>query len=408
VEPRRHRRQFNRFSLRISANIMQSATPQDGTPVKFQGMIKPLVIMILAVAVVLGGIFGWQAFIGSMIKKSMRAGASAPVTVSTVTATATKWQAQMQAVGTLRAVRGADLSAQASGVVDDIEFDSGNEVPAGKVLLRLKPNDDFAKLQQLEAAAELAAQTYKRDQEQFAAQAISQATLDTDVSTLKSARAQVAAQQALIEEKIVKAPFAGRLGIRQVDLGQYLSAGAPVVTLQALDPILIDFYLPQQVLKRIKVGDAVAATVDTYPGVRFSGVIEAINSKVDNASRNIQVRASFHNPDRRLVPGMFATVAVDAGDALSRITLPQTTITYNPYGNTVYVVQHAGGGKDTVQQRFVTLGDTRGDQVAVESGVKEGEVVVSAGQMKLRNGSPVVINNSVQPTDEANPMPPNE
>jgi membrane fusion protein (multidrug efflux system) len=408
VEPRRRRRQFNRFSLRISANIMQSATPQDGTPVKFQGMIKPLVIMILAVAVVLGGIFGWQAFIGSMIKKSMRAGASAPVTVSTVTATATKWQAQMQAVGTLRAVRGADLSAQASGVVDDIEFDSGNEVPAGKVLLRLKPNDDFAKLQQLEAAAELAAQTYKRDQEQFAAQAISQATLDTDVSTLKSARAQVAAQQALIEEKIVKAPFAGRLGIRQVDLGQYLSAGAPVVTLQALDPILIDFYLPQQVLKRIKVGDAVAATVDTYPGVRFSGVIEAINSKVDNASRNIQVRASFHNPDRRLVPGMFATVAVDAGDALSRITLPQTTITYNPYGNTVYVVQHAGGGKDTVQQRFVTLGDTRGDQVAVESGVKEGEVVVSAGQMKLRNGSPVVINNSVQPTDEANPMPPNE
>jgi membrane fusion protein, multidrug efflux system len=386
---------------------MQSATPHDGTPVKSKRMIKPLVIMILAIAVVLGGIFGWQAFIASMIRKNMSAGASAPVTVSTVTATATKWQAQMQAVGTLRAVRGADLSAQASGVVDDIEFDSGNEVPVGKVLLRLKPNDDFAKLQQLEAAAELAAQTYKRDQEQFAAQAISQATLDTDVSTLKSARAQVAAQQALIEEKIVKAPFAGRLGIRQVDLGQYLSAGAPVVTLQALDPILIDFYLPQQALKRIKVGDAVAATVDTYPGVRFSGVIEAINSKVDNASRNIQVRASFHNADRRLVPGMFATVAVDAGDAMSRITLPQTTITYNPYGNTVYVVKHSGA-HDTVQQRFVMLGDTRGDQVAVEGGVKDGEVVVSAGQMKLRNGSSVVINNSVQPTDEANPMPPNE
>ncbi|MGO9039470.1 MAG: efflux RND transporter periplasmic adaptor subunit [Steroidobacteraceae bacterium] len=386
---------------------MQSATPQDGTPVKFKGMIKPLVIVILAVAIVLGGIFGWQAFIASMIKKNMMAGASAPVTVSAITATATKWQAQMQAVGTLRAVRGADLSAQASGVVDDIEFDSGNEVAAGKVLLRLKPNDDFAKLQQLEAAAELAAQTYKRDQEQFAAQAISQATLDTDVSTLKSARAQVAAQQALIEEKIVRAPFAGRLGIRQVDLGQYLSAGAPVVTLQALDPILIDFYLPQQALKRIKVGDAATATVDTYPGVRFGGVIEAINSKVDNASRNIQVRASFHNADRRLVPGMYATVAVDAGDAMSRITLPQTTITYNPYGDTVYVVKH-GGAHDTVQQRFVTLGDTRGDQVAVESGVKEGEVVVSAGQVKLRNGSAVVINNSVQPTDESNPTPPNE
>ena len=386
---------------------MQSATPPDGTPVKFKGLIKPLVIMILAMAVVLGGILGWQAFVASMIRKNMSAGASAPVTVSAITATATKWQAQMQAVGTLRAVRGADLSAQASGVVDEIAFDSGNEVPAGKVLLRLKPNDDFAKLQQLEAAAELAAQTYKRDQEQFAAQAISQATLDTDVSTLKSARAQVAAQQALIEEKIVKAPFAGRLGIRQVDLGQYLSAGTTVVTLQAVDPILIDFYLPQQALRQIKIGEAVSATVDTYPGIRFGGIIEAISSKVDNASRNVQVRASFRNADRRLVPGMYASVAVDAGDAMSRIAVPQTTITYNPYGNTVYVVQHSGV-HDTVQQRFVTLGDTRGDQVAVESGIKEGEVVVSAGQVKLRNGSAILINNSVQPTDEANPMPPNE
>jgi membrane fusion protein (multidrug efflux system) len=388
---------------------MQPAMPEHGTPVKLKGMIKPFVIMILIAAVVLGGIFGWQAFIASMIKKNMSAGASAPVTVSAVTAAATKWQAQMQAVGTLRAVRGADLSAQASGVVDDIEFESGNEVPAGKVLLRLKPNDDFAKLQQLEAAAELAAQTYKRDQEQFAAQAISQATVDTDVSTLKSARAQVAAQRALIEEKIVKAPFAGRLGIRQVDLGQYLTAGTPVVTLQALDPILIDFYLPQQALKQIKIGEAATATVDTYPGVRFSGAIESINSKVDNASRNVQVRASFDNADRRLVPGMFANVAIDAGDATSQITLPQAAITYNPYGNTVYVVKHGGGGvQDTVQQRFVKLGETRGDQVAVERGVKEGDVVVSAGQMKLRNGSTVVFNNSVQPTDDANPMPPNE
>ncbi|MGO9513948.1 MAG: efflux RND transporter periplasmic adaptor subunit, partial [Steroidobacteraceae bacterium] len=227
---------------------MQPATPQEGDPVKFKAMIKPLLVMVLIVGAVLGGIFGWQAFKGSITKKFMAALATAPQTVSTVTATSTTWQGQIQAVGSLRAIRGADLSAQASGVVDEIDFESGNEVPAGKLLLRLKPNDDFAKLQQLEAAAELAAQTLKRDQEQFAAQAISQATLDTDVSTLKSARAQVAAQQALIEEKFVRAPFAGRLGIRQVDLGQYLTAGTPVVTLQALDPILIDFYVPQQAL----------------------------------------------------------------------------------------------------------------------------------------------------------------
>ncbi len=393
-------------------STMQSDISEDGGRVKFKRMIKPLAIMILAVAIVLGGILGWQAFIGSMIKKGMSAAARAPQTVSTVTAAKTTWQTQIHAVGSLRAVRGADLSAQASGVVDDIEFDSGNDVPAGKLLLRLKPNDDFAKLEQLQAAAELAAQTLKRDQEQFAAQAISQATLDTDVSTRKSARAQVAAQQALIEEKIVKAPFAGRLGIRQVDLGQYLTAGTTVVTLQALDPILVDFYVPQQALSRLKTGQAAVATVDTYPGVRFAGSVESINSKVDTASRNVQVRTSFRNADKRLVPGMFANVTVDAGAATSRITLPQTAITYNPYGDTVYLVRRGGGsnGKPeyTVQQRFVQLGATRGDQVAIEAGLNEGDVVVSAGQMKLRSGTAVVIDNTLQPANDANPTPPNE
>jgi membrane fusion protein (multidrug efflux system) len=274
------------------------------------------------------------------------------------------------------------------------------------------PNDDYAKLEQLQAAAELADQNLKRDREQFAAQAISQATIDIDVSTLKAAKAQVVAQQALIEEKIVKAPFAGRLGIRQVDLGQYLAAGTTVVTLQALDPMLIDFYVPQQALRHLKVGQAATATVDTFAGESFNGTVESINSKVDNASRNVQVRASFKNADKRLVPGMFATVAIDSGDSSTEITLPQTCITYNPYGDTVYVLVHDKGGdakpKDTVEQRFVTLGATRGDQVAIVSGVKEGDVVVSAGQIKLRNGSAVVVNNSVQPTDDIHPTPPNE
>ncbi|MGO9515241.1 MAG: efflux RND transporter periplasmic adaptor subunit, partial [Steroidobacteraceae bacterium] len=205
---------------------------------------------------------------------------------------------------------------------------------------------------------------------------------------------------------------AGRLGIRQVDLGQYLTAGTPVVTLQALDPILIDFYVPQQALSHLKIGQAATAAVDTYPGVRFTGVIESINSKVDAASRNVQVRASFRNADRRLVPGMFANVAIDSGAARRQITVPLTAITYNPYGDTVYLVQHGVDGngkpKNTVEQRFVTPGETRGDQVAVLSGVKEGDVVVSAGQMKLRNGTTVIINNSVQPANDSNPTPPNE
>jgi membrane fusion protein (multidrug efflux system) len=237
--------------------------------------------------------------------------------------------------------------------------------------------------------------------------------LDTDVSTLKSARAQVAAQQALIEEKIIKAPFAGKLGIRQIDEGQYLSAGTTVVTLQALDPIFIDFYVPQQTLASVQAGQAVTATVDTYPGVRFAGAIASINSKVDLASRNVQVRASFHNADRRLLPGMYANVEIDIGTATEQLTLPQTAITYNPYGDTVFLVQQSGVDdkgkpKMTAQQRFVQLGATRGDQVAVRSGISAGDVVVTAGQMKLRNGSPVVVNNSVTPPNDSNPAPPNE
>lgn len=378
-----------------------------------KAMIKPIVIMFIAVALVLGGIFAWQSFIGGMMKKGMSAAATAPQTVSTIVASRVSWQARTQAVGSLRAVRGADLAAQASGVVDKIEFESGSEVRAGTALLRLKPYDDPAKLAQLEAAAALAEQTYQRDQEQFAAQAISQATLDGDVATLKSARAQVAAQQALIEEKIVRAPFTGKLGIRQVDEGQYLSAGTTVVTLQALDPILIDFYVPQQALAGLKVGQAVAATVDTYPGARFMGAVSSINSKVDTASRNVQVRASFANGDRRLIPGMYATVEIDSAEAGSELVLPQTAITYNAYGNSVFVLRQdgvdaQGKPRSVAEQRFVQLGATRGDQVAVRSGVAAGDVVVTAGQMKLRNRSPVIVNNAVNPANDISPAPPNE
>lgn len=376
-------------------------------------LIKPLIIMAVMVALVLGIVFGVQMFFGKMGKKFMAAAASAPQTVSTVVAATADWQPFYQSTGTLRAVRGADLSAQASGVVDQIAFDSGNEVPLGKVLLRLKPNDDYAKLQQLQAAAELADQNYKRDLEQFAAQAISQANLDIDVSTQKSAHAQVAAQEALIEEKIVKAPFAGRLGIRQVDLGQYLTAGTAIVTLQALDPILVDFYLPQQALAQVKIGQPVTAAVDTYPGESFKGMVESINSKVDAASRNVQVRASLRNADRRLVPGMFASVSIEYGDQRHPVTLPQTAVTYNPYGDTVYVVEQHGADEQghprlEVQQRFVQLGPTRGDQIAVDTGIKAGETIVVAGQIKLRNGVPVRVNNDVMPTNALDPHPPNE
>jgi membrane fusion protein (multidrug efflux system) len=393
---------------------METGTAAGGNaPIKRTALIKPLVILILVAAVVLGGIFAFQTFKGKMIAKFMAAGASAPQTVSTVVAASSSWQDHTEAVGSVRAVRGADLAPQASGVVDTIRFESGADVAKGAILLTLRPNDDPAKLAQLQAAAELAEQNTKRDQEQFAAQAISQATLDSDLSTLKSARAQVLAQQALIEEKIVRAPFAGRLGIRQIDEGQYLTAGTTVVTLQALDPIYIDFYVPQQALAQLHIGEPVTATVDTYPNAPFTGAVTSINSKVDSTSRNVQVRASFANADRRLVPGMYANVEIANGAPRTLVTLPQAAITHNPYGDTVYLVQTAGAddkgnAKSTVQQRFVKLGPTRGDQVAVESGVANGDVVVTGGQMKLRNGVTVVVNNTVKPTDDVAPKPPNE
>src|SRR5450631_2237279 len=379
-----------------------------------RAMVKPLLILILAVAVLMGGIYGWHLFVNKkFIEPMMKGMASAPQTVSTTIAAASSWQSQTQALGTLRAVRGADLAAQASGVVDKTRIESGAEVAAGIVLLTLKPNDDPAKLAQLQAQAELASITLKRDQEQLEAQAVSQATVDTDASNLKAARAQVAAQQALVEEKVVRAPFAGKLGIRLVDEGQYLAAGTTVVTLQALDPIYIDFYVPQQALARLKVKQVVSATVDAYPGVTFNGNIASVNSKVDTASRNVQIRASFANADRRLVPGMYANVDIDNGAATQQITLPQSAVTYNPYGDTVYLVQQGGtddkgNARLTALQRFVKLGSTRGDQVTVLSGVAAGDEVVTAGQMKLRNGSAIVINNSVVPSAAPNPTPPNE
>jgi membrane fusion protein, multidrug efflux system len=367
-------------------------------------MIKRMIIMLVGVGVVLGAFFAFQNFKARMISQVMASMANPPQTVSTVPAGLQEWQTQQEAVGSLRAVNGADLSLEVSGIVDQINFNSGDDVQAGALLLRLRSNDDVAKLQALQATADLAQVTYDRDVKQLKAQAISQATVDNDTYNLKNARAQVEEQKVTVDKKTLRAPFAGHLGIRQADLGQYLNAGTTVVTLQALDPIYVDFFLPQQALEQIKIGQIISAKVDTYPGQTFAGKIIAINPLIDASSRNVQMRATLGNPDRKLLPGMFATVDIDVGAPQSHITLPQTAIAYNPYGSTVYLVEQNGAAR-TARQVFVTTGATRGDQVAVLSGVKQGDVVVTAGQMKLHNGSPVAINNSVQTTSDAAPKP---
>ena len=369
-------------------------------------MIRRMIVMLVVLGVVLGGYFWFQQFKGKMIHQFLATMANPPQTVSTVTASTAIWQPQVEAVGSLRAVNGAALSLEVGGVVDQIDFKSGDDVQAGQVLLRLRADDDTAKLAALEASAALAQVNYDRDVRQLHAQAVAQAVVDSDNYNLKNARAQAEEQRAELAKKTLRAPFAGHLGIRAVDLGQYLNPGTTVVTLEALDPLYVDFTVPQQALNRVEVGQAVTAKIDTFPGQVFQGKIVAVSPLVDTDSRNVQMRASLPNPDHKLLPGMFATIDIAAGAAESRITLPQTAITYNPYGSTVFLVKEGEhSGTLSARQSFVTTGATRGDQVAVLSGVKPGDVVVSAGQIKLHNGSPVVVNNSVQPTDNPAPAP---
>jgi membrane fusion protein, multidrug efflux system len=371
-------------------------------------MIKRMVIMLTLTALVLGGIFGFQLFKASMIKKFMAGFGSVPQTVSTAKAGLDEWQSTIQAVGSLRAVNGADLSLEIAGTIDTIMFQSGDDVAAGAPLLKLRAEDDIAKLDSLKATADLNRITYERDLKQAKIQAVSQSTLDADEANLKNATAQVTQQQAVLDKKTLRAPFAGHLGIRAVDVGQFLAAGTMVVTLQALDPIYVDFFVPQQAIDQVHLNQSIEVKVDAYPKSTFPGEISAINPRVDSSSRNVQVRATLHNPDRRLLPGMYATLDIKIGEPQRLITLPQTAITYSPYGDSVYVVDDKGAdGKPQLvaRQTFVTTGATRGDQVAVMNGVKEGETVVVAGQIKLHNGTGVTINNAIMPTADAAPTP---
>ena len=387
--------------------------PRDVTQRIRGPLAKRMIIMLALAAVVLIIIFGYEAFKSYMISKFMRSFANPPQTVSTIVATTQEWQPTTTAVGSLRAVNGADLSLEVAGVVDKLYFDSGNDVSAGTVLMTLRSDDDVAKLHALQATAELDAINLARDEKQLKVNAVSKAQVDTDSATLRNAQAQVAEQQAVVDKKTLRAPFAGHLGIRAVDVGQYLNAGTTIVTLQALDPIYVDFTLPQQALSEIREGQLMTATVDTFPDQNFVGKITAINPQVDVATRNVSVRATLANPDHLLLPGMYAKVTIDVGSEERYVTLPQTAVIYNPYGNTVYLLQDKG--KDAqghpllqAQQAFVTTGPTRGDQVAILKAVDAGATVVTAGQMKLRNGSPVVVNNSVLPANSPNPHPQEE
>ncbi len=377
-----------------------------------KGTTKRMIIMLIIAAVVVGGLVWFQQFKTTMIGKAIKGMSNPPQTVSTMVARESSWQPTVEALGNLSASQQASLSAEVGGLVTAIHFDSGEKVRAGKALVELNPSPLKAQLAQLQAQAALAELNLKRDTAQLKVQAISQAVVDTDAATLKSAQAQVAAQQALIAQKTIAAPFSGQLGIRQVNLGQYLAPGTAVVTLQKLDPMEVDFTVPQNQIDLVHVGMRAEVQTSAVPGKTFEAEVTAVEPQVNTTTRNLTVRARVPNPRGELLPGVFATVHITQGKPQEYVTLPNAAVAYNPYGATVFIVKDDGKGPDgkpklIAEQRFITTGPTRGDQVAVLKGVKAGETVVTAGQLKLRNGSPILVNNSVQPASSANPQVPN-
>ncbi len=370
-------------------------------------MRRRLVVVLAIVIVLVGGAVGWNLVKAHFIRQAMAKNATLPQTVSTATAEYAEWQPEVRAVGSLRAVHGVEVTTEVAGLVRTVNFKSGSQARAGQTLVQLNADPDVAQLQALMAEANLAALTYHRDLIQYQAQAIGRAQLDTDAANLKSTREQEAAQAALVAKKTIRAPFGGRLGITTVNPGQYLNPGDAIVTLESVDPIYVDFRLPQDDLAVVRVGQTVHLTADAFPGRTFTGTITSIDPLVDPSTRNFEAEATIRNPQQALLPGMFVRTVVDAGAKERYLTLPQTAITYNPYGETVYRVRNPAtpGGHPTAQLEFVTLGPTRGDQVAVVKGLAAGDVVVSSGQMKIKNGTALTVNNSLQPLDNPNPSP---
>lgn len=331
-------------------------------------------------------------------------------TVSTMKLSLTEWQPELKAVGTLRAVNGVQLAIETAGVVEKVAFNSGEEIQANQILIQLDSSVERAQLESLNATLQLAEVNYARSKSQAKVKNVSQSQLDTDAAALRSARAQVEEQKALLLRKELRAPFAGKLGISNISTGQYLKAGDEVVSIQQLDPIYVDFYLPQQALAQLALQQNITLTIDSVPGKLFSGKITAIDALVDTETRNIRVQATVANPDHRLLPGMFANVAIAAGKAQHYLTVPQTAVVYNSFGDIVYVVdkvpaKDGEAEKLTARQVFVTLGPGRGDQVAILKGLKEGAEIITSGQLKLKNGAEVVINNTVQPSNNPTPKP---
>ena len=365
-------------------------------------MVKRMILMLVVASAAIGAL-GFVKF--KQVQEGMAPAAAyqqPTEAVTTIIARNDSWPASLSSIGTAAAVQGVTVSADLPGIVSRITFESGASVNEGDILVQLDIKQEQAQLAAVEATRDLARLNFERMNSLINDGAITRAEFDRAAAEQKETEAKVAEIKAMIERKTIRAPFTGILGLRQVNLGQYLSPGTPVVLLQSLDPIWVNFGIPQEEASRVAIGSKVRAA-------DFTGTVTALNAVVDEATRNIQVQATLANPNHKLRPGMFVQTDVLLGSGITAITLPASAISYAPYGNSVYVVDELNNEKGEtyrgVRQQFVKLGPSRGDQIAVLSGVKTKEEVVTSGVFKLRNGAAVLVDNKVQPSNKPSPKP---
>lgn len=379
------------------------------------------VVALALLAALTGGLAYFQFVIKPVMVKGFITAAFAPkpTTVTAEAARVEQWRPELTAIGTLRAIQGVAIAPQAAGDVTAIHFESGDDVEAGALLISIDDSVEQADLANGLAQLKNADSTLARQRTLVAQGNTPQSAVDTAIATRDSAAATVERTRAVIAQKAIKAPFAGRLGLRNVDLGQYVAVGTSLVTLQRLDPIYADFPVPEEALNSMATGQAVRMTVDAIPGRSFKGKIEAIDARVSAESRNVTARAVFANPDRKLLPGMFANLTVTTGEPAAVLTLPRTAIVYSLYGDDVFVVTAAphareqGGLSESggssgliVERRVVRVGPARGERVAIEDGLRAGERVVTAGQIKLQAYSPVTLDETpALPAPSETPRP---
>jgi membrane fusion protein (multidrug efflux system) len=371
---------------------------------------KRILIALLGLVIVIAALAAVKAMqIRAMIEQGKKA-VLPPETVTTAVARAESWETSLSAVGSLTAVQGVTVAAELTGKVVEIAFEAGTKVKQGDLLVRQDTSVEEAQLPGAEAQVTLTQSVLERNVGMLAEKIISQAEYDAGVAGNRQAKAQVETLRATIAKKSIRAPFGGRLGIRQVNLGQILREGDPIVTLQSLDPIFVNFALPQQELSRLRTGLPVRVTTDALPGLAIDGRITSVSPLVDADTRNVQLQATVANREEKLRPGMFVNAAVGLPSRKKVVAIPATSVLYAPFGDSVFAVvdDKEGKGGKALRQQFVRLGERRGDFVAVTEGLKEGETVVSTGVFKLRNGQPAVVDNRLAPEFRLAPGPKND